>query len=81
MTRDDGTRRIRAMASACAGISTEALEAGAIGRLAQDLRWYQERLCEGIGECVGDFCGMLPDDDCAGCRAYTALTTIKGDAA
>ena len=44
-----------------------------IAELEEVLRWYQRQLCEGDGECVGDFCGVLPDDDCCGCRAFRAL--------
>jgi hypothetical protein len=77
--RDDGTRRIRAMTAACENISTEALEAGVVDKLVEALEHYQHQLCEGIGEIVGDFCGKVPDDQCAGCKAFKILTLARGE--
>ena len=82
MTRDGGTRRTRAMASACDGISTEALEQNAIGQLvaAAEAQWPTN---------LGHIPDHLPDDFTFPCdvsagdlRALrTALATIKGEKA
>lgn len=37
------------------------------------LKFYADTYCEGVGECVGDFCGKLPTDVCGGCVARAAL--------
>lgn len=42
------------------------------------LGWYATMFCEGIGDVVGDFCGKCPDDQCAGCKAHTALEKSNG---
>jgi len=44
-----------------------------IAVLRAKLEWYADQFCEGIGECVGDFCGKLTADKCAGCPARAAL--------
>lgn len=43
--------------------------------LMDGLRWYADTFCEGLGECVGDFCGKCSDDQCSGCKAYALLAT------
>lgn len=72
-------RRIVASVNATAGISVEALETGVIGELVAMLEHYQDQLCEGIGEIVGDFCGKVPDDQCVGCKAFNLLAKVKGE--
>ena len=42
-------------------------------RLREVVKHYGDTLCEGIGECVGDFCGNLSSDECGGCFARAAL--------
>lgn len=42
-------------------------------RLREVVKHYADTLCEGIGECVGDFCGMLSSNECGGCFARAAL--------
>lgn len=37
------------------------------------LTYYADTYCEGFGECVGDFCGKLSDDQCGGCPARAFL--------
>jgi len=47
-------------------------------KLRAKLEWYATQFCEGIGECVGDFCGKLTADECAGCPARAARETDNG---
>ncbi len=41
--------------------------------LVEALHWYAEIYCEGLGECVGDFCGKANDIECGGCKAVAAI--------
>lgn len=56
----------------------EALEAEN-KRLREVVKHYGDTLCEGIGECVGDFCGKLSSDECAGCFARAELERIADE--
>ena len=44
-----------------------------VERLRGVIQHYGDIFCEGVGECVGDFCGRLSSDECSGCYARAAL--------
>ena len=50
-----------------------------IERLREALGHYKSLYCEGNGECVGDFCGKLSDDQCGGCFAARVLLAGKAE--